>query len=168
METNVLGLPSLTGFTPLKASQEGQVLKYDFKGVGPRVVDKSGNFNGGMLKPLWPVNSPRRKPVAQFPLKAIMNFDGEDDYIDIGQPDSLDYTGETHFSISARVNADNISQEYGDIVNLEEREVGMRIQSGNWNFFFVTRTVTGNKHELTPLEMRMNGFIWWVRTTVRS
>jgi len=76
METNILGLPSLTGFTPLKAAQEGKVLKYDFRGLGPRVLDKSGNFNGGTLKPLWPVNSPRRS----IPPRAL-TFDGEDDYV---------------------------------------------------------------------------------------
>jgi len=78
METNILGLPSFTGFTPLKARQEGQVLKYDFKGAGPRVLDKSGNLNGGMLMPLWPVNSPRRS----IPPRTL-TFDGEDDYVSI-------------------------------------------------------------------------------------
>jgi len=84
METNILGLPSLTGFTPLKARQEGQVLKYDFKGIGPRVLDKSGNFNGGTLKPRWPVNSPRRS----IPPKTLA-FDGEDDWLRVPESQSL-------------------------------------------------------------------------------
>jgi len=80
METNILGLPSLTGYTPLKASRERQVLKYDFKGIGPIVVDKSGHGNLGRLKSKE--NPPRRKVVSWFPLKVIMNFDGKDDYIE--------------------------------------------------------------------------------------
>lgn len=39
------------GFTPLTSAAAGQVLKYDFKGIGPRVIDKSGHGNGGWLKP---------------------------------------------------------------------------------------------------------------------
>jgi len=82
METNILGLPSLTGYTPLKAAQEGQVLKYDFRGVGPIVVDKSGNGNRGTLEPSWPTNSPKRRIASGFPLGVGMVFDGEDDYIE--------------------------------------------------------------------------------------
>jgi len=85
METNVLGLPSLTGFTPLKASQEGQILKYDFKDIGPRVLDKSGNMNGGMLAPMWPVNSPRRSVPP-----GTLKFDGKDDYVKVSDDPTLD------------------------------------------------------------------------------
>jgi len=86
METNILGLPSFTGFTPLKAAQEGQVLKYDFRGIGPRVIDKSGNGNAGKLKPRD--DPPKRKVQSFFPLKVVMDFDGED-YIEVPDSDSL-------------------------------------------------------------------------------
>jgi len=88
METNILGLPNLTGFTPLKARQEGQVLKYDFRDIGPRVLDKSGNINGGMLMPFWPVNSPRRS----IP-PGTLKFDGENDYVKVRDDPTLDGTG---------------------------------------------------------------------------
>jgi len=81
METNILGFPSLTGYTPLKAAQEGQILKYDFRGIGPIVVDKSGNGNLGRLRPVD--NPPRRKIQSLFPLKVVMDFDGVDDYISL-------------------------------------------------------------------------------------
>jgi len=90
METNILGLPSLTGYTPLKASSEGQVLKYDFKEIGPIVVDKSGNGNRGTLKPLWPTNSPKRRIASGFPLEVNMVFDGKDDYIEGPDLDLVD------------------------------------------------------------------------------
>jgi len=93
IERNILGLPSFTGITPLKARQEKQVLKYDFKGVGPLVVDKSLNGHGGTLKPNWPVGSARRKTVSIFPLKVKVVFDGEDDHIDLGSEATLS-TGE--------------------------------------------------------------------------
>jgi len=96
METNILGLPSLTGYTPLKAYREGQVLKYNFKGVGPMVVDKSGHGNLGRLKPTK--DPPRRKVVSWFPLKVIMSLDGEDDYVEVSnapQPDHLSVVGWT-------------------------------------------------------------------------
>jgi len=69
------------GFTPLLSGVTGEVLKYDFRGVGPRVVDKSLNFNAGTLSPDWPENAPRRRFV--FPLDAVLVFDGEDDFIHV-------------------------------------------------------------------------------------
>jgi len=93
MKTNILGLPSLTGFTPLKAMTEGQVLEYDFKEIGPRAIDKSGHFNGGILKPFWPVNAPRRS----IPPNKI-RFDGKDDYIEAPDSTSLDVKRLTLFA----------------------------------------------------------------------
>jgi len=87
METNILGLPSLTGYTPLKAAQEGQVLKYDFKGLGPIVVDKSGNGNRGRLKPVG--DPPRREVQSLFPLKVSIKFDGKNDKIVVKPTKSL-------------------------------------------------------------------------------
>ena len=67
------------GFTPLTSAAAGQVLKYDFKGIGPRVMDKSGHGNGGWLKP--PADPPRRRILSPFPLEVMLVFDGEGDYV---------------------------------------------------------------------------------------
>jgi len=87
METNILGLPSLTGYTPLKASLKGQVLKYDFRGIGPIVVDKSGHGNRGKLMPRG--NPPRRKIVSGFPLKIALALDGKNDFVKVNSAPTL-------------------------------------------------------------------------------
>jgi len=114
MERNVLGLPSFTGFTPLKARARGQVLKYDFKGLGPRVIDKSINGNGGMLEPRWPTNSPKRKTVSTFPLEMVLVFDGEDDYVRIPNKPSLNFGKEE--DISVRINIRTPPRETGSAI----------------------------------------------------
>jgi len=97
----IIGRISPLGFTPLSSRTAGQVLKYDFKGIGPRVVDKSGNFNGGTLKPRWPIDSPRRMPQAEIPPNAVLRFDGENDIIVAPDSTSLDLDREV--TIDARV-----------------------------------------------------------------
>jgi len=84
MVTNLekfVGKLSPLGFTPLLSTASGQVLKYDFKGVGPRIFDKSGHGNGGILKPKWPKNAPRREIIHAVPPDVRLVFDGEDDYV---------------------------------------------------------------------------------------
>jgi len=98
METNILGLPSLTGYTPLKAAQEDQVLKYDFRGIGPIVVDKSGHENLGRSKPRR--NPPRRKILSLFPLKMAMAFDGSN-YIEVSDDPTLNISD--YLTVSLRV-----------------------------------------------------------------
>jgi len=107
METNILGLPSLTGYTPLKAALEGQVLKYDFKGIGPIVVDKSGHGNGGKFGPNWPKNSPKRKVISWFPFEESVVFDGKDDLVFIDPSSSLDITD--GITLFVRVNPEKVS-----------------------------------------------------------
>jgi len=92
MDTNILGLPSFTGFTPLKAIAKGQVLKYDFKDIGPRVIDKSGHGNGGRLMPKE--DPPKRKIVSWFPLEVVMVFKGKGDRIVAKDDPTLDITEE--------------------------------------------------------------------------
>jgi len=89
METNILGLPSLTGYTPLKATLEGQVLKYDFKGIGPIVIDKSGNGNRGELMPRE--DPPRRKILSWPPLEMAIALDGENDHVKTPDTPDLDF-----------------------------------------------------------------------------
>jgi len=105
METNILGLPSLTGYTPLKAAQEGQVLKYDFREIGPIVIDKSGHGNLGRLKPVN--DPPRRKIQSLFPLSVGMVFDGSNDHILARDRPSLDLTG--GIKVEAEIVADRFT-----------------------------------------------------------
>jgi len=117
METNILGLPSLTGYTPLKAAREGQVLKYDFKEIGPIVMDKSGNGNLGKLKPIK--DPPRRKIVSWFPLKVVMNFDGEDDYVIASPLNNI--TNLNEVTIIAGINFQSCQHDaWKDFLSLQE------------------------------------------------
>jgi len=72
------------GFTPLISSIKGEILKYNFRGVGPKAWDKSGHGNHGTLKPKD--DPPRRKILLLFPPKVGMVFDGENDYIETNIP----------------------------------------------------------------------------------
>lgn len=85
MTTNleqVVGKLTPLGFTPLLSTTTGQILKYDFRGLGSRIIDKSLNGNYGILKPEWPSNSPKRKITPTFPPRIMLEFDGEDDYLE--------------------------------------------------------------------------------------
>jgi len=98
METNILGLPSLTGYTPLKSALEGQVLKYNFRGIGPIATDKSGNGNNGRLKPRD--DPPRRKIRPTIPPEVVMVFEDPKDRIEVEDSPSLrqqDFTVDVEF-----------------------------------------------------------------------
>jgi len=77
------GRISPVGFTPLLSLASGQILKYDFKEIGPRVIDKSGSGNYGVLNPNWPKDAPRRTIVSAIPLTVAVKMDGENDFIRI-------------------------------------------------------------------------------------
>jgi len=144
METNILGLPSFTGFTPLKAIMKGQVLKYDFRGVGPRVIDKSGHGNGGRLMPKE--DPPRRKIVSWFPLEVILQFDGKDDFILVSDDPSLNVTDE--LKIEAVVNPDWTGKKQ-TIVFKTDWDNGYQLvnrQDMGWTDFFVRNA--GSYHML--------------------
>jgi len=88
---NLVERTSPLGFTPLISVASGEVLKYDFKGVGPVVIDKSGPpVNNGKLKPNWPTNTPRRRLVSILPPTAELVLDGDDDYVLVPDDPSLD------------------------------------------------------------------------------
>lgn len=133
MKTNVLGLPSLTGFTPLKASQEALVLEYDFRGVGPRVLDKSGNLHGGTLMPLWPVDSPRRT----VPPKTL-KFDGENDFV----RGSSDLDGMSEITVAIRlkplVSPGEIDKDGGIISKMYNETYELTLGKDGGFFFQVT------------------------------
>jgi len=120
METNILGLPSLTGYTPLKAFLEGQVLKYDFRGVGPVVLDKSGNGNLGRLKPKE--DPPRRKIVSWFPFEMALKFAGNGDRVVIPFDESLDNFSE--LTVLAEFNLNKYTGRYNLIVQKSPWAVG--------------------------------------------
>jgi len=97
------------GYTPLSSRTKEEVLKYNFKGVGPVVADKSLHGNRGILKPLWPIDAPRREPVSIFPPSAMLVFDGENDYV--SAPDLIG--GRSRFSVSALVRPDALGEDKG-------------------------------------------------------
>jgi len=142
METNILGLPSLTGYTPLKSAREGQILKYDFKGIGPKVIDKSGHGNMGTLKPNWPKNAPKRELVSLFPLDFAVRLDGKDDYIET-PGDNLNPEGS--FSIFARVtpgSQEQIEARASDIIHKGDVLYGqyrLQIRRGVFRFLVSNR-----------------------------
>jgi len=75
------------GFTPLASRARGEVLKYNFRGVGPVVLDKSGHGNLGRLKPIK--DPPRRRIRSLLPPEVVINFDGKNDYIKVPNSSSL-------------------------------------------------------------------------------
>jgi len=156
METNILGLPSFTGFTPLKAAQKEQILKYDFKGIGPRVLDKSGNLNGGMLEPRWPVNAPRRQP---FPAHLV--FDGEDDFIKSAHIDLND----RNFSIVMDVTVSSLDHDMGLFGQKEEATVnkwlhGRIYTDGRIRFGFFNNDLTTSSGVISPNERVKIAFVY--------
>jgi len=152
METNILGLPSFTGYTPLKAAQQGQVLKYDFKGIGPRVIDKSGNGNNGNLKPMK--DPPRRKIQRFFPLEMALKLDGENDYVEVPYDESFKF-GEGNFTVEARfrilenpsagqgivTDHDGVTQMYG-LAAVPGPEIRATIRDQNGNRAVLTKPVS--------------------------
>jgi len=62
------------GFSPLASGIKGEVLKYNFKGIGKIVTDKSLSGNNGRLIPKE--NPPKRQIYSWFPLKVKLILDG--------------------------------------------------------------------------------------------
>jgi len=80
------GKASPLGFTPLLSSTSGGILRYDFKDLGKRVIDKTLHGHNGTLQPDYPRNSPRRRLTVGPPPRAILAFDGEDDFVETPCP----------------------------------------------------------------------------------
>jgi len=147
------------GFTPLTSAAAGQVLKYDFKGIGPRVIDKSGHGNGGWLKP--PANPPRRRILSPFPLEMMLVFDGEGDYVKGPVLDIRNQIG-----IRARVRTTQI-EDWGWFVaqpgaftlamdNDGRASAGIH-QNGSWNYLESPTTRLMNDGEWHVEEMSYDG-----------
>jgi len=140
---NILGLPSLTGFTPLKALASEQTLKYDFRGFGPRVLDKSGSFHGGTLKPLWPVNSPRRSRVNK---KTVLTFDGKAHYLDMADIPELRET----FTIIAKTKHESVNDGDLDRVVCLKANNWMQLEdSGRGRMAFTIVDENEERHTVT-------------------
>jgi len=65
------------------------VLKYDFIGIGPFILDKSLSGNTGIMKPHWLFDAPRRKLAGFPPEKVVLAFDGKNDRVHISNSSSL-------------------------------------------------------------------------------
>jgi len=78
----VAGRASPLGFTPLLSSASGGILRYDFRDLGKKVIDKTLHGHNGTLQPDYPRNSPRRRLTVGPPPRAILAFDGEDDFVE--------------------------------------------------------------------------------------
>lgn len=123
------------GFTPLTSSIRGEVLKYDFAGAGPRVLDKSGHLNGGMLKPNWPKNAPKRRIVSLFPPNVVLRFDGVDDYLVARDSPSL--SALSAFTIFVRFKMDELPSRAGRVFNVISKGT-QPAYIGEW-FITITR-----------------------------
>jgi len=140
METNILGLPSFTGYTPLKAFQKGQVLKFDFREIGPIAIDKSGHGNSGRLKPRE--NPPRRKVVSWFPLEVALDITaGEKDHVEVPTSRSIDRA----FS----------GNKFTALLDVEIRE-----QTEHYNQLITVRSPTGPNHFIELRRMGQQGIIF--------
>jgi len=100
------------GFTPLASMAKGEVLKYNFRGVGPVAVDKSGHGNLGRLKPRE--DPPRRRIQSVLPPEVVMVFDGKDDRIQVPYDRSLDVF--TSIAVEADIYVDSYPQQFSQVI----------------------------------------------------
>jgi len=142
----IVGKISPLGFTPLLSATSGQVLKYDFRDVGPRVIDKSGHGNGGILKPKWPKNAPRRKIVRAVPPDVRLAFDGEDDYLHI--PFSRSLTMGKVWSVELTGKVEDFPSDVGRIPILR--------QGSGWLLALDSWTRSGRLDFITRYDGEMN------------
>jgi len=89
------------------------VLKYDFKEIGPVVVDKSGHGNLGRLKPVY--DPPRRQVISWFPLKVVLIFDGKDDLVKTPYSPSIE-PGIDEWSVFIRTRTIEQPNDYASLV----------------------------------------------------
>jgi len=148
------------GFTPLVSRIKGEVLYYNFRGVGPVALDKSGHGNLGKLKPRG--DPPRRKIQPTVPLEVIMAFDGKNDYIDVSDNPTLRFssTFSVRFSIKLpssqpqatpwagiwgkRGSTDPDRNAYGGRIYKDERYIRFDLEESGGGL------VHGHTHNLEP------------------
>jgi len=116
------------GFTPLASRIKREVLKYNFEGVGPIVMDKSGHGNLGRLKPKD--DPPKRKIVSWFPLKMIMAFDGENDHVKSTSSNLGKYDNNSG-TVSLRYKADTLQNSRILVIDDSKIEIRHRGVEGN-------------------------------------
>lgn len=107
------------GYTPLISRMRSEVLKYNFRGIGRLVVDKSGHGNNGKLTPKE--DPPRRKIISWFPFQVAMIFNGKDDRIVVPDSSTLDITEE--LTIETTVNPEPSTRPQ-QLVHKDKRGVG--------------------------------------------
>jgi len=112
----------------------GKVLSFDFMGIGPIILDKSGKWNNGFKKPNPPFNAPKRSIVSLLPPEVALKFDGEDDYVKVEDSSSLHF-GSGNFTLSIKFQArEGIHKRAGILDKREAYDQGMWI---HWGYGFI-------------------------------
>jgi len=124
------------GFTPLLSNVRNEVLKYNFREVGRRVLDKSGHGNTGEMKPKD--DPPKRKIVSLFPLEVAMVFDGENDFVRISDDPSLDITSQIAVTVEMKPTEDTKGEWTGVVDKKWKETYSMRYVNKGARFIVVT------------------------------
>jgi len=80
------------------------------EGAGQWANDSSGNDNNGTLKTVYPTNSPNWTNGISG---NALQFDGVDDYVDVGSSSDFYFSSTDNFTISMWINAKNFSGSEG-------------------------------------------------------
>jgi hypothetical protein len=123
--------PYILSMTPIKIPEVERKLiamwKFD-KSKGSTVADSSGNANDGILKgnPIW------QPSVGKF--KGALLFDGDGDYVQIGNESSFDITNQ--ITVSAWVNISSVPVDWAAIVTKGDTAWRLSTDAGDRRFHF--------------------------------